>query len=290
MFDKKKNFLDSNQAGLDLLGYSREELLNMSIPDVDADPRVVLPAHEQLLEGERIINYEHQLNRKDGKVITVLNNSRPIADTNGHVIGMQSTLIDITERKLFAEALRESEEKYRSLVTNIPEITWTTDYEFNTIFISPNIQKELGYTPEEIYKSGESVFPMRIHPENIETVEKAFKELFKKGTMFDVEYRIKRKNGEWFWAHDRSIATYERDGVMYADGIFSNITDRKRAEETLLKAHDELEQRVEERTVELLKTNERLKESEGLFRKLAEGSFEAIVLHEEGVILEANDQ
>jgi len=108
LFDDKKNFLDSNQAGLDLLGYSREELLNMSIPDIDADPIVVLPAHEQILGGERIINYEHRLKRKDGKVITVLNNSRPITDNDGHVIGMQSTLINITERKQAEEALQKA--------------------------------------------------------------------------------------------------------------------------------------------------------------------------------------
>ena len=116
LFDEKKNFLDSNQAGLDLLGYSREELLNMSIPDVDADPRVVLPAHEQLLGGERIINYEHRLNRKDGKVITVLNNSRPITDTNGHVIGMQSTLINITERNEAEEALQKAHDELEQRV------------------------------------------------------------------------------------------------------------------------------------------------------------------------------
>ena len=109
LFDDKKNFLDSNQAGLDLLGYSREELLNMSIPDVDVDLLVVLPAHEQLLGGERIINYEHQLRRKDGKVITVLNNSRPIANDDGQVVGMQSTLIDITERKLLAQQLQQTQ-------------------------------------------------------------------------------------------------------------------------------------------------------------------------------------
>ena len=99
VFDGNKNFIDSNQAGLELLGYSKEELLSMSIPDVDADPVVVLPAHEQLLSGERIINYEHKLKRKDGTIITVLNNSRPLTDIEGNMIGMQSTLIDITERK-----------------------------------------------------------------------------------------------------------------------------------------------------------------------------------------------
>jgi len=63
LFDSAKRFVDSNQAGLDLLGYSREELIHMGIPDVDADPVVVLTAHEQLLSGGRLINYEHRLRR-----------------------------------------------------------------------------------------------------------------------------------------------------------------------------------------------------------------------------------
>jgi PAS domain S-box-containing protein len=99
VFDTERNFIDSNQAGLDLLGYSREELLNMSMPDVDADPIVILPAQKQLLGGERIINYEHQLKRKDGRILTVLNNSRPLTDAQGNIVGMQSTLVDISERK-----------------------------------------------------------------------------------------------------------------------------------------------------------------------------------------------
>ncbi|MCX6672330.1 MAG: PAS domain-containing protein, partial [Methanothrix sp.] len=106
VFDNTKNFVDTNQAGLDLLGYSREELLQMSFPDVDADPVVVLPAHQELLSGGQLINYEHRLRRKDGTIITVLNNSRPLTDRHGKVVGMLSTLIDITERKQ-AEANRE---------------------------------------------------------------------------------------------------------------------------------------------------------------------------------------
>ncbi|MEN8163970.1 MAG: PAS domain-containing protein, partial [Acidobacteriota bacterium] len=89
---REKNFVDSNQAGLDLLGYSREELLRMAISDVDADPDAVIPAQNQLLGGGRINNYEHQLIHKNGNIVTVLNNSQPLIGTDGKVIGIQSIL------------------------------------------------------------------------------------------------------------------------------------------------------------------------------------------------------
>jgi PAS domain S-box-containing protein len=112
VFDSHKHFLDTNQAGLDLLGYSRDELLGMSMPDVDADPVVVLPAHQQLLTGGQLRNYEHRLRRKDGTVITVLNNSQPLTNPNGSVVGMQSTLIDITTLK---QAEKEQEHLHAQL-------------------------------------------------------------------------------------------------------------------------------------------------------------------------------
>lgn len=106
VFDDKKGFIDSNQAGLDLLGYSRDELLKLAIHDVDADPQVVLPAHKQLLQGHDLANYEHQLKTKDGKIITIINNSIPLKNAAGNIIGMQSILIDITERKNMEEKLQ----------------------------------------------------------------------------------------------------------------------------------------------------------------------------------------
>jgi PAS domain S-box-containing protein len=111
VLDREKRFLDSNQAGLDLLGYTREELLRLGIPDVDADPVVVLPAHQELRAGGRLVNYEHRLRRKDGKVVIVLNNSRALTDEAGNIVGMQSTLFDITERKHTETSLRQSEQR-----------------------------------------------------------------------------------------------------------------------------------------------------------------------------------
>jgi PAS domain S-box-containing protein/putative nucleotidyltransferase with HDIG domain len=147
---------------------------------------------------------------------------------------------DITEREQAEKLLKESEEKYRSLVTHIPDVTWTSDSQGNTTFISPNVKEVYGYTPEEICKAGDKLWFGKVHPDDIERVTKEFAALFSKGTPLDIEYRIKRKDGTWIWFRDRSIGTYERDGRLYADGVFFDITERKQAERELQNSYHKL--------------------------------------------------
>jgi len=147
----------------------------------------------------------------------------------GDGLGIIAT--DITERKKAHEALRESERKYRTLVANIPDVIWRTDFEGNTVFISPNVEEIYGYSPDEICSQGESLWFGRIHPDDAERVRKAFGALFEDNIHFDLEYRIKKKTGEWMWLHDRSMATSEIDGVRCADGVFADVTERKEAEQ-----------------------------------------------------------
>ena len=228
-----------NPKFAEMFGYSGDECLdNMHFPQL-VHPEDLATVEKQVgkrLSGEtKAVRYSFRGIKKSGETIHVeIFGSSMLL--KGKIV-ITGTMLDITERKRAEEALREGEEKFRSLITNIPDVTWTTDYEGKTSFISPNIEKEYGYTPEEITKGGDNIWLGRIHPEDAEKVEKAFKELFEEGTMLDVEYRIKRKDGEWIWLHDRSIAIYERDGVMYADGIFTNITERKWAEESLRESH-----------------------------------------------------
>ncbi|MCP4257786.1 MAG: PAS domain S-box protein [Planctomycetes bacterium] len=137
-----------------------------------------------------------------------------------------------------AEALRESEVKYRSLISNIPDVVWTSDEEGNTTFISENIEYIYGYGPEDIYTQGDKLWFGRIHPDDVEKVKDSYKAVFEVNKQLDIEYRVRRKDGQWLWIRDRSIGAYEKDGLKYADGVFTDINERKKAQETLRHERD----------------------------------------------------
>lgn len=141
--------------------------------------------------------------------------------------------------------LRESEEKYRSLIANIPAVTWMTDHEGKTTFISPNVEKVYGYTPEEIYQAGDRLWFGRVHPDDVEHIKEIYQSLFVGSKEFDVEYRIQNKDGNWIWLHDKAITTYENEGIAYAYGVFSDITERKQTEKALQESEEKWRTLVE---------------------------------------------
>jgi PAS domain S-box-containing protein len=173
-------------------------------------------------------------------------------------------IADITERKQAEEALRESERRYRLLIENTATVAWITDQDGKTTFISPNVEQVYGYTPGEIVEAGEALWFGRIHSEDRERVKDDFESLFSKREQFDLEYRIQRKDGNWIWVYDRAGIVEERSGTPYAYGVFSDITERKQAEEALRK-------------------------SEAKIRSVIEQSLDGIVLtDEQGVVIEWN--
>ncbi|TET87297.1 MAG: response regulator, partial [Dehalococcoidia bacterium] len=147
----------------------------------------------------------------------------------------------ITEHKEAEEALKESEERYRSLVSNIPDVVWTEDENDGIVFVSPNIERLTGYTQEETYQLGNWMkwFDRFLHPGDIEHAKTVSKKAYKGEKPYDIEYRLKRKDGQWIWVNDRSVGTYEKDGKLYADGLFTDITELKRAEEEIKRVAEE---------------------------------------------------
>ena len=236
------NFVDCNSASVKILGYNnKKEVLNTHpsqlSPPLQPDGQDSFEKANQMLaiafdQGSNRFEWYHQ--RKNGEVfpVEVLLTSIPFKGRNCLHVSWR----DIEERKRAEEALRESEEKYYSLIANIPSVTWITNSKGETTFISPNVEKIYGYTPEEIHEAGEILWFRRIHPDDVEMVKEAYGCLFKKTNQFDVEYRIKRKDGEWIWLHDKAVTTYEKGGMQFAYGVFSDITEQKEMEKELIKA------------------------------------------------------
>jgi PAS domain S-box-containing protein len=131
------------------------------------------------------------------------------------------------------EALEEDGDKYKLLISNIPHVTWISDASGNTSFISPNVEKIYGFSAEEIYEGGEGLWFDRVHPDDKEKLINAWKALFEEEMPYDIEYRIRRKDGEWIWLSDKAIEKRDNEGVKVAYGVFTDITERKRAEEAL---------------------------------------------------------
>jgi PAS domain S-box-containing protein len=145
---------------------------------------------------------------------------------------------NVTERKRAEQALVESEERYRSLIEHIPNVSWKSDENGNTVFISPNVEQVYGYTFEEIRQKGKELWFDRIHPDDSEKVLNSYKLLFSEGKKFDIEYRIQNRDGDWIWLHDKSENIVEQDGIRYAYGAFLDITKRKKAEEALRESEE----------------------------------------------------
>ena len=160
----------------------------------------------------------------------VLTTKVPWRDRNGEVIGLVGISRDITERKRVEKARRQADEQYRHLVENSPTVTWVTDANAATSFISSNVKQLYGYTADEIVSGGEALWFGRVHPDDRAQVVEAFRSLFESRNLFDVQYRIQHKDGRWIWLHDRANAVVQEEGQLLAYGVFTDITERKRAE------------------------------------------------------------
>ena len=147
---------------------------------------------------------------------------------------------DMTERRQAHEALRLNEEKFRSLVNHIPDAVWTVNAAGEALFMSGNAERIYGFTVDELKSQGTALGLARVHPEDAARLREAWQGLFERQQRFEVECRYERKDGRKAWLLLRASAIYEKDGQLVADGITSDITERKRAEETLRESEKQI--------------------------------------------------
>jgi len=137
---------------------------------------------------------------------------------------------DISERRRAERDLRENEAKYRSLVDNLPAITYISALDDNStiLYISPQIESILGIAVEK-YKADPDAWRKHLHPDDCDRVLAEVKRCHKSGEVFVCEYRMLSEDGSIFWFYDQ--AEIVRDSVgstLYLQGVMFDITERKK--------------------------------------------------------------
>lgn len=185
--------------------------------------------YRRLLAGNEIRS-EYQILHADGSIRWIKIHANPIVASEGKIHISAGVAEDVTERHRLHTDLEHETERLRRVLANMPDVAWTSDQSGRTLYVSPKIEEILGYTNQEIYAEGKGLVRSFIHPDDFRRVAQAFRALFESKTTFDEEFRVRRKDGQWVWIRDRALRTYEENGIRFADGSITDITQRKQSE------------------------------------------------------------
>jgi PAS domain S-box-containing protein len=290
-----------NSAATEIFGYSVSEALEMNVEELV--PERLRERHQAGLARYRETGHGTYIDsrellelpavRKTGKGIRIemsLSPIQPMRDVGDEERRYALAVVrDITERKRTEEALRESEARFHALVQNALDIVMVTDAQGTIRYISPSIERVLGYRPEEMVGTTTAEY---VHPEDLESALAELSDAASRPGVHPVavETRVRHKDGPW--RHLEGIANNLLDDPAVGGIVFNHrdVTERKRAEEEIRRLNEELENRVKERTARLETVLAELGTSEERYRLLVESAedYAIFMVDPSGYVLDWN--
>jgi PAS domain S-box-containing protein len=231
--DLAGNFTSLNQTGERVTGYTRAETLNMNLIQVVVPEQLDL-ARAMLarkLDTDISTVYELDIITKSGRRIPLELSSRIIYQ-EGKPVGVQGIARDISSRKGAEEALKDSEEKFRSIVETTNEWIWAIDLEGKHTYTNPAIEQILGYKAEEILGANSLAF---LHEDDRREAEKHLAQAIsdQRGWTGRV-FRWKHKQGGYRYLESNGLPVSDQQSNLIGyRGADRDITERKLAEDAL---------------------------------------------------------
>ncbi|TRZ96961.1 MAG: PAS domain-containing sensor histidine kinase [Rhodocyclaceae bacterium] len=248
-----------NRAAEKIFGYRAEEMIGRSAraiipPELHDEKDMVLAT---IGRGESNERFETERIRKDGSRIAVDFTASPIRDREGQVIGISMIARDITERKRAGEYLRESEDRYRTLVETTQDLITRVDAHGRFLFVNSAAQRVFGLPPQECI--GRSAFEF-VHPDDHEATQIAFGEwLQSDAPAVRFENRMVSRSGAVRLLQWDILANRTASGeVAGFSSTARDVTEMRHAEDEIRKLNADLEQRVLARTADLDAANQSL--------------------------------
>jgi PAS domain S-box-containing protein len=227
----------------EVTGYMAEEIIHQNISNYFIDKDIPNKISQKLLNDGGVQSFELELIKKDGSVIVVSTNAKLFYDVTGNPIGVESVFRDITKAKKISEQLAESEQKFRSLVTNTEEIIYMIDKDGTFLLSEGKGLEKLGLKGGDVV--GMSVFDLyKDYPDMLDDMKRAFN-----GETVISEIKIDNnyfKN--WYTPH------LNRNGITIGLlGMSINTNEQKQAELKILSYQD----RLKELALEITLTEEK---------------------------------
>ena len=232
-----------NGVAESLTGWPQAEALGRPLPDVfhvvneQSRQPVENPAMRALAEG-RIVGLSNHavLIAKDGTERPIDDSAAPIRDEGSAILGAVLVFRDVTERRQAEKERRESEERFRSLVSATAQVVWTTDRDGKVVEDSPSWRAFTGQNYEQWKGWG---WLDAIHPDDREGTAHVWRQGVKDKCLVQTAYRLRAADGSYRWTAVRAVPVLETDGrVREWVGMNTDITQRKQAEEALRQSEE----------------------------------------------------
>jgi two-component system sensor histidine kinase/response regulator len=216
-----------------ILGYSAQEAVGrpvlMLVPPEYADEETTILA--KIGRGERVDHFETLRLRKDGRIVNVSVTVSPLKDNSGRIVGAVKVLRDISERKQSEEALRASEERFRTLANSIPQLTWIAHADGFIYWYNKLWYEYTGTTPEQMEGWGWQT----VHdPEVLPTVMANWAAAINSGQPFEMEFPLRGGDGKFRAFLTRVSPLKDSEGrVVQWFGTNTDVNELKRMQESL---------------------------------------------------------
>lgn len=228
--DADGSLVDGNRALLRILGAtSLDDLADRRLADFMVDPDVQREFNRRIAAGTPGSGLEFRIRALDGQRRWVRDVAHGQCNDEGQTIAYRGVLVDITEHKRTLRALRESEEKYRSIFENVQDIYYRTDMNGTIVEASPTVKRYLGYEREELIgRNAEDLYP---NPADRELMRNR---VLADGEVMGYEVQLERKDGgSIFFSVNARLLTDDAGQPIGFEGLLRDITDRKDLEKRL---------------------------------------------------------
>jgi diguanylate cyclase (GGDEF)-like protein/PAS domain S-box-containing protein len=221
-------------------GYSRDELMGMNYQDylTPESAKTVLKAfNETYTMGNPLDIIDYDIITKEGKIVSAEMSASLMKDGAGKPIGFRAVARDVTERRRKDKELRESEEKYRSILESIEEGYYEVDLAGNFTFLNAPICRIFGFTNDEMLTMNNQDL---MDKENAKKVFNTFRKVYETGEPakgFDWEF-TRKDNSKGFLAASSSLIRNGEGKPIGFRGLVRDVTERKEAEERLRKSEE----------------------------------------------------